>query len=120
VDRVQRLEPTARRFKVPESFDFDAYLGSSFGVIAEPAVQVKIRFDKRWATYVSEHTWHASQQLAPGPDGGVEVSMQVGGTAELRAWVLSFGAAAEVLEPEALRSEVVKELAGAVARYRGG
>jgi predicted DNA-binding transcriptional regulator YafY len=45
--------------------------------------------------------------------------MQVGGTAELRSWVLSFGDGAEVLEPPALRAEVVKELKGAAARYRG-
>ena len=46
--------------------------------------------------------------------------MQVGGTAELRAWILSFGAGAEVLEPASLRSEVVKELkgAGATRAYR--
>jgi predicted DNA-binding transcriptional regulator YafY len=119
VDRIRRLEQTARRFKVPESFDFDAYIGASFGVIAEPAVQVKIRFDRRWATYVSEHSWHASQQLTPGPEGSVELSMQVGGTAELRAWVLSFGAGAEVLEPDSLRREVVRELKDAAARYRG-
>jgi predicted DNA-binding transcriptional regulator YafY len=80
---------------------------------------VRIRFDRRWATYVSEHTWHASQQLEPGPEGGVELTMQVGGTAELRAWILSFGAGAEVLEPASLRGEVVKELAGAAARYGG-
>jgi predicted DNA-binding transcriptional regulator YafY len=119
VDRIRQLTGTARRFTVPASFDFDAYIGSSFGVIAEPAVQVRIRFDRRWATYVSEHTWHASQQLTPGPEGGVELSMQVGGTAELRAWILSFGAGAEVLEPASLRSEVVRELKGAAARYRG-
>ena len=89
-------------------------------MIAEPAVRVRIRFDRRWATYVAEHTWHASQQLAPAPDGGVELAMQVGGTAELRSWILSFGAGAEVLEPASLRAEVVKELAGAAERYRGG
>jgi hypothetical protein len=44
----------------------------------------------------------------------------VGGTAELRSWILSFGAGAEVLEPAPLRAEVVKELAGAADRYRPG
>jgi predicted DNA-binding transcriptional regulator YafY len=120
VDRIRRLEPTPRRFSVPASFDFDAIIGGAFGVIAEPAVTVRIRFDRRWATYVSEHTWHASQQLAPAPEGGLLLAMQVGGTAELRSWVLSFGAGAEVLEPEALRAEVVRELAGAAARYADG
>ena len=44
--------------------------------------------------------------------------MEVGGAAEVRSWVLSFGAGAEVLEPESLRADVQKELEKAVARYR--
>jgi predicted DNA-binding transcriptional regulator YafY len=120
VDRIRRLDATARRFEVPRSFDFDAYTGASFGVIAEPALRVRIRFDRRWATYVSEHTWHASQQLSSAPDGGIELTMQVGGSSELCAWILSFGAGAEVLEPAALRAEVVRELEAAGRRYRGG
>jgi predicted DNA-binding transcriptional regulator YafY len=46
--------------------------------------------------------------------------MEVGGLAELRTWVLSFGGGAEVLEPEALRTEVAAELAEALARYGRG
>jgi predicted DNA-binding transcriptional regulator YafY len=117
VDRVQRLEITERRFEVPGSFDFDAYVGSSFGVIAEPATRVRIRFDRRWATYVSEHTWHPSQTLGPGPGGSLEICLEVGGTAELRSWILSFGSGAEVLEPESLRDEVRRDLEASLARY---
>ncbi len=121
VDRILRLATTSKRFEIPESFDFDAYMGSSFGVIAEPAVPVRIRFDPRWAEWVAERTWHPSQQLERLADGSLELRMQVGGNAELRGWVLSFGSGAEVLEPEALRSEVRRELALALARYeRGG
>jgi predicted DNA-binding transcriptional regulator YafY len=36
----------------------------------------------------------------------------------VRSWVLSFGAGAEVLEPEPLREEVRAELARALERYR--
>jgi predicted DNA-binding transcriptional regulator YafY len=43
--------------------------------------------------------------------------MQVGGSSELRSWILSFGPSAEVIEPESLRAEVAKDLAAALARY---
>ncbi len=118
VDRIQSLASTGRRFAVPASFDFDAYIGGAFGVIAEPPVRVRIRFEPRWAGYVQEHTWHDSQVLTPLPRGRMLLEMHVGGTAELRTWVLSFGEGAEVLEPPALRAEVEQELAGALARYR--
>jgi predicted DNA-binding transcriptional regulator YafY len=120
VDRIRALEQTDARFEVEAGFDFDAYVGSSFGVISEPATRVRIRFDKRWATYVEEHTWHPSQEIAKGPAGSVELTMEVGGTAELRTWILSFGSGAEVLEPATLRSDVMQDLEAALARYRGG
>ena len=91
IERIQALDTTNRSFTVPASFDFDAWSAGSFGVIAEPASKVRIRFDKRWASYVEEHTWHTSQQLRPGPDESVELSMEVGETADLRSWILSFG-----------------------------
>jgi proteasome accessory factor B len=119
IDRIRRLELSDDRFDVPRSFDFDAYLGASFGVIAEPATRVRIRFDRRWATYVEEHTWHPSQSLRRGTGGSLELTMEVGGTAELLAWILSFGSGAEVLEPESLRAQVVGDLEASLARYRG-
>ncbi len=118
VDRIRHIEPTDSRFAVRDDFDFDAYTASSFGVIAEPATRVRIVFEPRWATYVEEHTWHPSQQLVTPARRGARAVMEVGGTAELRSWVLSFGAGARVLEPEGLREEVQTELAAALARYR--
>jgi predicted DNA-binding transcriptional regulator YafY len=117
IDRIQRLATTDATFAVQDGFDFDVYVGSSFGVITEPATRVRIRFDARWATYVEEHIWHPSQTLARGRDGALELTMEVGGTSELRQWIQSFGSGAEVLEPEALREEVVKDLRASLARY---
>lgn len=117
VDRIERLRPLDGRFTPPASFDFDAYLGSSFGVIAEPAARVRIRFEPRWAGYVAERTWHPSQRLRALAGGALELEMDVGGVAELRTWVLSFGGGARVLEPTGLRDEVVRELREALARY---
>ena len=108
---------SGKRFEPPRDFDFDSYIGSSFGVVAEPATCVRIRFAPSWTTYVRERSWHPSQKLEPLQDGGLELSMEVGGNAELRSWVLSFGSGAEVLEPRSLREEVARELGQAMARY---
>jgi predicted DNA-binding transcriptional regulator YafY len=117
VGRIREIAPTERRFSVPESFDFDAYVASAFGVIAEPPVRVRIRFDERWADWVAERTWHPTQKLERKRGGSLELSMEVGGGAEVRSWVLSFGSGAEVLEPPSLRAEVRRELEKAAARY---
>jgi predicted DNA-binding transcriptional regulator YafY len=117
VDRILEIERTGERFEPPEDFDFDRYVGSSFGVVAEPAARVRIRFSPSWATYVREHSWHPSQKLEPLAEGGLELIMEVGGAAELRSWVLSFGSGAEVLEPQELREEVARELRHTAALY---
>jgi predicted DNA-binding transcriptional regulator YafY len=117
VDRIGALEPTGGRFRVREGFDFDAYIGGSFGVVAEPALRVRIRFEGPTANYVEERSWHPSQELARDSRGRLELAMEVGGSTELRAWILSFGAGAEVLEPESLRAEVARDLEAALARY---
>jgi predicted DNA-binding transcriptional regulator YafY len=117
VDRIRAASATQARFEVDPGFDFDATIGASFGVIAEPATPVRILFEKRWAHYVEEHIWHASQKVERLPDGRALLHMQVGGTAELRTWILSFGSGAEVQEPAHLRDEVVAELRAALVHY---
>jgi predicted DNA-binding transcriptional regulator YafY len=117
VDRIQTLGPTEASFEAPGDFDFDAYTASSFGVVAEPATRVRIRFDERWAVYVGEREWHASQQTHALEGGDLELSMDVGAGQELASWVLSFGEGALVLEPESLREEIRASLERALARY---
>lgn len=117
VDRIRSIDATEDAFEVDPDFDFDAYTASSFGVVAEPAVPVRIRFTAEWSTYVSEREWHASQKTHVLPDGGLELSMEVGGSQELANWVLSFGGGATVLEPESLRDEVRGSLEAALANY---
>jgi predicted DNA-binding transcriptional regulator YafY len=117
VNRIEALELTDERFEVSPDFDFEAFTSTAFGVISEPATRVRIRFAKEWRTHVEEHTWHESQQLEALPDGGIELRMEAGGTPEIRNWVLSFGAGAEVIEPETLREEVAAELLAAARHY---
>lgn len=120
VDRILEIEATRRAFETRSDFDFEAFVASAFGVISETPVAVRIRFDKEWKSHVMEHTWHPSQKVAEQGDGGLELTMEVGGTTEIRNWVMSFGAGAEVLEPESLREDVIAEIERVAARYGTG
>jgi predicted DNA-binding transcriptional regulator YafY len=117
VDRIRDPVLQEERFELPDDFDFEARTASAFGVAAGPVARVRIRFAPPLAPHVREHVWHPSQELRDQDDGGVELAMEVGAGYELRNWVLSFGADAEVLAPESLRAEVKAELARAAARY---
>ncbi|MBW2241313.1 MAG: WYL domain-containing protein [Deltaproteobacteria bacterium] len=117
VDRVREASLSERPFEVPEDFDFDAYTGSSFGVVAEPPESVRLLFEKRWALYVQEHAWHPSQEMTPQEDGRIELRMEVGTGEELTRWVLSFGSGVRVLEPTSLAESLASELRATLARY---
>ncbi|MFP8870289.1 MAG: WYL domain-containing protein [Myxococcota bacterium] len=117
IDRIVEIEATDKSFEVAPSFDFDTFVSSAFGVISETPVAVRIRFDSDWKNHVMEHTWHPSQKITELPDGGLELTMEVGGTTEVRNWVMSFGAGAEVIEPSELRADVITELERVTARY---
>jgi predicted DNA-binding transcriptional regulator YafY len=117
VDRIQAIELTELHFEVREEFDFDEIASGSFGVFSEPAVPVHIRFTPEWRGHVTERTWHESQRIEEHEDGHLDLYLEVGGTAELASWVLSFGSGAEVVEPTALREEVMAQLKAAIASY---
>jgi predicted DNA-binding transcriptional regulator YafY len=117
VDRIREIRSGERRFTPPADFDFDTWIAGSFGVVAERPTRVRIRFEASQRTYVSERNWHTSQKLRPRPDGGIDLELEVGATAELMGWILSFGASACVLEPDSLREQIAAELARAASLY---
>lgn len=117
VDRILEITAGSASFEVDPAFDFELFVSSAFGVISETPVSVRIRFDRSWRNHVIEHTWHPSQKFVELQDGGLELSMEVGGSAELRNWVMTFGAGAEVLEPASLRKDVIDELRKMTERY---
>ena len=77
---------------------------------------MRILFDAKVARYVERVLWHPTQRFKR-TAAGLEMTMEVRGTAEVVGWVLGFGGTAVVLEPAALRTEVGRELRRAASRY---
>ena len=79
---------------------------------------VVVRFSADQAPYVRERQWHPTQRLRELADGRVELTFRAGGMFEIMRWVLSWGDAAEVVRPPALRQEIASTFRSAVAVYR--
>jgi len=84
----------------------------------EPTV-VKVRLDPAVAWLAPEFPLVPAQHTVAQPDGGVVIEARVAGIVEASRWVLSWGGAAEALEPEALRERTRSELAKALGHYEG-
>jgi predicted DNA-binding transcriptional regulator YafY len=117
VERILRAVLAEERFVITteHSLPQDDH---RFGLIDEPAQQVRIRFTKRVAHLFKERAWHPSQTVIPHPDGGIVVMMQIGGCDEIASWVLSWGEDAKVLAPPDLVRHVTAALNAAHTQYR--
>jgi len=111
VTRIEAAELTPVHFQRPEGFDLRQHLAGSFGVYhGDGDVYVKVRFAASAARYVAESRWHDSQRLEPQKDGSLLAEFQLSDTEEIKRWILSFGPAAVVIEPEELRQEIASDL----------
>lgn len=69
------------------------------------------------ARYIKERRWAKEQIITDGPDGSVILEMKTSGWMDVKKWILSFGADAEVLVPTDMREEVLITLSEAAANY---
>jgi predicted DNA-binding transcriptional regulator YafY len=117
LDRIKMLHRTKEQFEVPEDFDFENFVGPSFGVFQGKPVRVKVWFAPDVAGYIKEKIWHESQQTKEGEDGSVILEAEVAGTDEIKFWIMSWGSQALVLKPESLREEIRAEAEETAQRY---
>ncbi len=120
VDQVKSVFPyTNEKFEYPRDFSLKDYMANSWGVINDgEARPVRVKFHKSVAHRVKNIIYHPSQQVEELPDGSVVLSFKICGLAEFRTWVIQWGDAAEVLEPQSLRNDM-KAMALSISRLYG-
>jgi len=118
LSRILEAKTTGEMFAIPDDFDFKQLSGSHFGVHwGDGENNVRLRFSKRVADYVTERTWHPSQIISKCTNGDILLSLTVNHLLELKRWILSWGADVQVLQPDHFAIEVEKTLRQAVKGY---
>ena len=111
LDGVRDAVTEAERFELPIDFDPERLVLGAFGPVpAEDPRRAVIEFDARVADEVRSRKHHPDQRVATSKDGRVRLAMPVGDRDALVRWVLGFGSAARVIEPEDVREAVREEL----------
>ena len=117
MDRIKNLQMTDESFEVPDDFDIDEFMKSSFGVFHGEPVKVRVWFAADIAEYIREKIWHETQNIEPLSGGAIIFEAEVAGIAEIKFWILKWGAKARVIEPESLREAIRAEAEAMVANY---
>jgi predicted DNA-binding transcriptional regulator YafY len=111
LERVRHAELTEETFEIPEDFDGPALLRKAWGVMYGDGdvAHVKLRFNQFVTRRVRETRWHPSEAVTETPDG-LLWEADIGDVTEVRPWIRGWGADCEVLEPAALREEMMTEV----------
>lgn len=117
LDGVRDAVTEAERFELPIDFDPERFVLGAFGPVPdEDRRRAVIEFDARVADEVRSRKHHPDQRIATSRDGRVRLAMPVGDRDALVRWVLGFGSAARVIEPEDVRDAVRDELTETLKR----
>lgn len=109
--RIEAWRVLNQHFEPDSDFSAEQYMAQGFLTeVGEKVFNVIIRFDEYQARWIRERRWHATQQIEELPDGGLILHFRAGGLDEIKRWVMSYGAHAEVLEPTELRVAVAEEV----------
>lgn len=96
----------------------DRELGTSYGLFSgQPTAVARLRFTLQRARRVCRETWHPKQQGRFLASGEYELEIPFHRSEELVQDILRHGPEVEVMEPLALRQQVVERLREALARY---
>ena len=118
IERIDKISLTEKVFSYPDDFNPDELMDDAFGIIGDDPVFVKIRFSAEQAPYIQERQWCKKQDIKNLEDGSIILSMNTSGWFEVKKWILSFGADAEILEPADKRKEVKEAIKQMASLYK--
>ncbi len=118
VERISSVIVAQKRFELPEDYHPEELFKKAFGIVGEDVYTVRVRFSPAVAASVVDRIWHPSQQVQRLKDGSVEVRFTAGGKLEILSWLLSYGAHAELLAPDAWRAELAEIATQMATQYQ--
>ena len=116
VQRIEQAVALEESFSPVEDSPADVF-PHSIGAFSGTPESVVIEFTAAEAPYVRERQFHASQQIKDLPGGRIQLTMNVVIDWELQAWVMGFGPAARVIQPDAFAKRIIESLEEARATY---
>jgi predicted DNA-binding transcriptional regulator YafY len=117
VERIQKLDKSEETFAYPENFDPEKLLESSFDIIYDDPVSVRLWVSPGQAKYIRERRFFQNQAIVENKDGSLILEIETSGWDDLKRWVMSLGSEAVVLEPKTLKAEIIKDLKQLLKRY---
>ena len=106
MDRVESADSLPDHYEIPADFSVSETLQAGKGLKAEiPATGIKVKYSRRIARWIAER-----EGVTPDSDGSLVIDHPLADTDWGVRHVLQYGPDAEVLEPLAVRDEMIRRL----------
>ncbi len=115
IDRIRQVTPVEDSFAVPRDFSLQEYLERTMRYDLPHTVEVHLAANVAKSVREAHGHW---MELADHADGSITARFGVVDLGWVSGWVLSYGAAAKVLEPPELIDRVRAVAEGALQRYK--
>lgn len=118
--RIEAIEKAVEPYVEHDGFNAVNYFKHSLGIFHSHALQpqlIRLLFNREIAPLVLESPLHPSMKVLRDDENGLEVTLYIYDTVELKNLILSYGAQCKVLSPEPLREQIRNELAEALQQY---
>ena len=118
MDSIQTANATQETAFETEAEVLEQFIGSGYGIYSDGTVQwARLRFTAPRSRWVAREAWHPEQKSQLASDGTLILDIPFTDATELTMDILRHGKHVEVLEPQALREIVMRELVSARALY---
>lgn len=117
ISRIRKLEMLDKTFERPAHF-YEKYSQNRFEkMTSDEKITLKIIFEGQAARFIKEYESSRADKITDLTKGRILFERKTTYTPDILQWVLRFGADAEVIEPEALRFEVMWEAKRMAQKY---
>jgi len=120
VERIREISLREQYFEHAAEVEqaIEQHTTNAFRLIDDgETIRVRLRFTPDQKPYVLERVWHPSQEIEQHDDGSATLSFESTGRFEIIRWILGWGPACEVIEPDTLRDEIKTVLKQASEQY---
>lgn len=107
LSRMKGIQIIYDIYTIPEGFDIQKEF-PRFGIMNEP-LEVELLINPPFTVSVPESIWGENQIIEYNSDGSILFRAIMSGEKSIKKWILGMGAAVEVIRPDSLREDIIKE-----------
>ncbi|OMD42684.1 helix-turn-helix transcriptional regulator [Paenibacillus odorifer] len=118
ISRFLKVDSTSQSFDKSD-FNIKKYLKNTWSIEqGDKNITFKVRFNAEVARYIKEEELFVHPRMTDCKDGSMIFEVTVNNEKEFIRWILQYGSAAEILEPESVRESLKGQLAQWTEMYK--